>query len=274
MASVEIITTMYNDSLLAPLFLRHYSYADRITIFYDQESSDNTLDLISDNSKVEVIPFRFPDKFDDEIKILNMNRRYIKTECDWVVGVDSDEFIFYSHGGQSIADLKVFLDGLGTLINAVAARMLDVYRHIDDNDLDFNQPPLFQRRHGQAPLYPDKINWKYVLLKNDAATYWSPGCHRLRNMPTCRSIANFFIRKGLLPGKRRRMVQLYPYMDLMLAHWQKADPIIVKERYIKTRKGRMGDKNIQRGHADYYLSAEEGALLDVCREHENDPQLF
>ena len=274
MATVEIITTMYNDSLLAPLFRKHYSFADRITIFYDQETSDNTLDFISGQSKVKIIPFRFPDKFDDEIKMSNMNKHFIKTQCDWVVGVDSDEFVFYPQGGEMILDLTVFLDDLGPLINAVAARMLDIYRHVDDKDLDFSQPPVFQRRHGNAPLFPDKINWKYVLLKNDAAAYWSPGCHRLRNLPTGLSLANFFIRKGLLPGRRRRMVQLYPFMDLMLAHWQKADPIIVKERFIKTRKGRMGAKNLERGHADYYLSAEEDAMMATCRDHEHDPQLF
>ncbi len=43
---VEIITSVYNEEFLLPFFLKHYSWVDKINIIYDQDSNDNTLQII------------------------------------------------------------------------------------------------------------------------------------------------------------------------------------------------------------------------------------
>lgn len=45
--SIEIITMWYNEEALAPFFLKHYSWADKITLLYDEETSDKSLDIIA-----------------------------------------------------------------------------------------------------------------------------------------------------------------------------------------------------------------------------------
>ena len=56
---IDIITMWYNEAFLAPLFLNHYSFANTIHLLYDEDTTDNTLDIVSKYNNVKVIPFDF-----------------------------------------------------------------------------------------------------------------------------------------------------------------------------------------------------------------------
>ena len=94
--SIEVITMWYNESFLAPYFLRHYGFADLITIFLDRATTDDTLIRINKYKKcpVRIIPFEFPDGLDELIKIGYFNEAYRKSKADYVIIADADEFVF------------------------------------------------------------------------------------------------------------------------------------------------------------------------------------
>lgn len=95
--SIEVISLWYNEELLAPLFLKNYQWADKITIYYDNDSDDKTLEYLKASPlSIQIIPFRFPDMMDEEIKADIFNKAYKNSVCDYVLNVDCDEFAFYT----------------------------------------------------------------------------------------------------------------------------------------------------------------------------------
>ena len=77
---IDIITMWYNEAMLAPFFLNHYSYADTIHILLDEEVTDNTQKIAEEYENVRIVPVRFPDKLDDILKIEKINSEKLKND--------------------------------------------------------------------------------------------------------------------------------------------------------------------------------------------------
>lgn len=270
--TVEIISVWYNEEFLAPYFLKHYDWVDLITIFYDQDSTDGTLDLISKHPKVRVIPFRFPDMFDDDIKIKMMNKRLLSSECDWVFGLDADEFIFYKdEQGDFVYDLRPFLEAIPSGFNSILVKFQSVFRNIREGNLDPLAPAVPQRRHGV-----DVGPWvtKAAILRNNTELAWAAGCHHLERGSTLNILRDILVRKMGFPGRRRRVVRQCPELLLTAAHWNMVDPDFAVNRQVYNRKNRLSKHSIERKHGSHYSRCTEESVLAFCREHERDPQLF
>lgn len=251
---IEIITTWYNEEFLAPFFLEHYNYADRISILYDQDSSDNTESICQQYDNVRLIPFRFPDMMDDEIKIKLINDLYKKSDADWVLSVDADEFVFIKRGDVFIYDLREFIEA-NLQYNMYLVSFYQVYRHRSDSDLEPNLPAVPQRRHGD-PNISTGINALYnkpVLVKSGLDITWTPGCHSIEDGEEQLVFAQFAV-----PG----------------AHWAMADPGFCLERRMKYRKGRQSKNNLQKKLTVHQHAITIKDLMTEFKQHLNDPQLF
>jgi len=129
---VEVITSVYNETFLAPLFLSHYAgWTDKITILTAQ----------------------FPGgKLDDEIKMNLINDAIARSTASWVIAVDFDEFIWPLPFGTD--PRKALEDETGHIIDC---HMIRVWRHRTDSDIDRMKPPLPQRMHGTPDHHKPSI---------------------------------------------------------------------------------------------------------------------
>jgi len=91
---IEVISFFYNEEYLLPHYLKHYSYVDKITAFYDESSTDNTLKILESEPKVRIFPFKFADGLNETEKIYMINRAYRKSKAKYCIVADADEFVF------------------------------------------------------------------------------------------------------------------------------------------------------------------------------------
>jgi hypothetical protein len=259
---IDIITMWYNEEFLAPFFLKHYSFADTIHILLDKETTDNTKKITSEFDNIHVIPVKFPDMLDDIIKIQKINSFYRSLDSDWVIAVDSDEFIFTLPPDRDIREIL----GRQSEYNLLYAQMWQVFRHSTDIDLNPDQPAIFQRRHGD-PNVSTGMNATYVkpiVVRSSLSFEWDTGCHRVME------------RKGL--GKRwdrfKRKHEVIPSPERLYgAHWSMADPKIAMIRRIK-RKERLSRRNLETGMGFQNFHITEEQIREECERHLEDPLLF
>jgi hypothetical protein len=156
--SVAVITCWYNEAFMAPFFLRHYAFADRIHVLLDPETDDGTHEHLAKASNVQVHECGFPDGLDDVEKTRRINELYRTLDCDWAIAVDSDEFVFW---GEPY--------GWGHNV-----QLGSVYPHaVESPSLDPEMPVREQRRHGVwDPMY-----CKPAVVRGRSGFRWDPGCH-------------------------------------------------------------------------------------------------
>ena len=90
---IEVITFFYNEEYLLPFYLKHYSYADKITAFYDEDSTDNTLKILESDPRVKIFPFKFTDGLNETEKIYMINKAYRKSKAKYCIIADADELV-------------------------------------------------------------------------------------------------------------------------------------------------------------------------------------
>ena len=93
MVTVDVFTMGYNEEKILPHFIKHYKQFCRNITFYNNCSTDNSVDICKSNG-VEVI-----DTGLDEINELEYIRvkqnSYLNSKADFVVVVDTDEFVYH-----------------------------------------------------------------------------------------------------------------------------------------------------------------------------------
>lgn len=105
---VDVYCPMYNEERLVPYFLRHYeTIADRIFV-WDDDSTDQTVKLLSKHPKVI---FLKKDKkgLDDEYFVNDLFPKYEQISrgtADWVIVVDADEYVYHPDLLRVLADSK------------------------------------------------------------------------------------------------------------------------------------------------------------------------
>jgi len=257
---IDIISMWYNESFLVPFFLKHYSWADTIHLLIDEETTDSTLEIVQKFDNVEVIPVRFPDMLDDLLKVKKINNLYRSLDSDWVIAVDSDEFVFPLPLNRDIRDVLQ----QESKYNLLYAQMWQVYRHRCDSDLDPNLPAILQRRHGD-PDVSSSINASYVkpiVVRSSLDIEWAPGCHVIWKS----KIGQIW---DVIRGK-----QILPSPHCIYgAHWAMADPELGVLRRIQ-RKERISKRNLELelGSRNFYITEEQ--IREECSRHLDDPILF
>jgi glycosyltransferase involved in cell wall biosynthesis len=96
---------VWNEELMLPYYLRHYSqFCDKI-IVYDNMSTDGTREIIENHPLVERIPFDSKGEFNDyiHIELKRKSIQHAKGNADFIILGDCDEFIYHK-------DIKGFLE--------------------------------------------------------------------------------------------------------------------------------------------------------------------
>ena len=243
---IKAFCCFYNEAALIPFFLSHYHFVATIEAFVSP-SLDATRELLAADPRVILRDVLMPDGIDDDIKVAWINDavRRRDPQHTWHLVLDADEFL-WPPGDPAGATVSAFLDRVPPSDVVLGARMVQVYRHASDRDLDPTATPVvLQRRHGTPSDIPKPI----VIRSNQALTF-VPGNHRVL---------------GVAVSATHRFDG---------AHWQNADPAFAVTRRIRDRKERMSKTNIARGHGVHHYHHTAADVHAELERHRHDDQQF
>jgi len=249
---IAIITVWYNEEDLAPFFLKHYSYVDKIFLFL--ETTDKTKEICEQFPNVEIQDFIQPDGMDDILKVEKINKavRELKGRFDWIYSVDADEFVFPPKEYRDAREFLTKQEKEG--YNLVYAPIFQVYRHFTEEDLDINKPVLAQRQHGD-PNFNSRFNRLFVkpiIVKPETNITWTPGCHFFEKNPNIKQAKEVFY--GV--------------------HWAMVDERIAIKRRIYGRKLRLSERQIAKNMTWQHINITEEKIKKEIEEHKNDPNVL
>jgi hypothetical protein len=251
--SLTVITSAYNEGFLAPLFFRHYAFAERIILLLDADTTDNTADIARHFKNVEIQPLVYPDGLDDGIKVEAINYHYSRVPRGYVLNVDMDEFAFIEDNKYSKYDLSHI-------------QLYNVYRHYSESDLSIEKSVKEQRRHGfLEPFY-----CKPILVRAGLNLRWHHGNHGVTIYRTDTNGGTVTIRDNWTLS-RVASVNLHPCLG---AHWANADLSFCIQRRVTNRRNRLSANNLKNGWGVQYFTISEADVINECRIHENDPKVW
>jgi glycosyltransferase involved in cell wall biosynthesis len=92
--NIEVFTLTYNNEKMLKYFLRHYStFCSKITVF-DNQSTDNTVN-VAKGYGAEVIEYDTNNTFDEATLVNICNSCWKGSGADWVIIVAVDEFVYH-----------------------------------------------------------------------------------------------------------------------------------------------------------------------------------
>ena len=172
---IWIYALCYNESHFVGNFLTAYKDAAKIVI-YDNESTDNSVELLKQDPRVEIRSFCTNKEFRDDIHILIKNNcwKEARGKADWVIVVDFDE-IFTRMSGTH--DNPLFdLD-----LSVPYTNGFNIIKPIGYNMISFDAP-LYTKDHpfvhSKQGTYHTPEN-KMVCFRPDCISEmnYAPGCH-------------------------------------------------------------------------------------------------
>lgn len=247
--TITVITRWCNDEMIAPFFLDHYSFADEIIVLLSDDTTDNSRELIKKCPNARIKEFVYPSgSFNGKEANEIINKTASEVSNDWIIGVDADEFVFVTGFG----DIREFLSNVDG--NLVYADFWQIYRHRDEMDLDPSLKAVWLRRHGD----PDRDNFyndnnkKPIVVRSGLGIKWGIGLH------------NYEENDGIRVSTQR----------LDGAHWRMADPKLAIKRRLRGRRENVSQLDIdnQWSFDNFDITKEE--ILEECRKHLDDPQVF
>ena len=169
---IIVFTLTHNSAEVLPFFLRHYSqFADEICV-WDDQSTDRTRLILSENSKVNLHSWPHRTGIDEDLFLAHWQEWYPKARghFDWVLIPDSDEFIYSP-------------DMLGTLALAKSVGIQVIkprgYNLVGDGfpkDDGHSQIYELNPMGVEAPVYS-----KPVIFQPNIRINWNRGKHDLEN---------------------------------------------------------------------------------------------
>ena len=130
---IHLHTLCWNDADMLPFFFRHYdSFVSKYFIF-DDNSVDDSVELMRGHPNVEVAPLLRcdPDSFAlSELSISNECWKHSRGRADWVIVIDIDEHLFH----PNLPALLMHYKALGvTIVPALGYQMIsENFPHPDD----------------------------------------------------------------------------------------------------------------------------------------------
>lgn len=250
--NIQLITVWYNEAFLAPFFLNHYAWVDKIHILLDADTDDATEEVAARYPNVSIERFTFPDMMDDLIKSRKINEKYRSiTDADYVIVVDSDEFITCNRLADPVKD---HITAKGK--NLYFSTLWQVYQHEDDNRLDVTRPVLQQRRHGDPTIA--NCNIKPTVARAGLDIVWGVGNHAV--------VQNGEHFSWLTPNMDimvEHKVSVDPADMLQGAHWRLFDLDEVITRRTRNRSNRQSQVNLSTNLSSHLHKA---SAADVIAE--------
>jgi glycosyltransferase involved in cell wall biosynthesis len=105
---IHVYTVCWNEEQMMPHFLSHYAAIAQRIVVYDNMSTDSTPDIVRSHTLAELRSFDTKGIFDDveNIRIKNSAYQDSRGVADFVVVVDTDEFIHHPDLQQLLLDYK------------------------------------------------------------------------------------------------------------------------------------------------------------------------
>lgn len=106
--TVELFAICYNEERILPFFFDHYKrFVDKITIF-DNESTDNSRNIISSvrDLPVDLKNYATNNTLDDSVYLNIKNNCWRDSLCDYVIVVDCDEFVYHPNIKKFLSDTQ------------------------------------------------------------------------------------------------------------------------------------------------------------------------
>ena len=238
---ITIISQFYNDALLAPFFMKHYSYVDEIHILMETDTNDGSPGICLAYPKVVIEEVHCPGGHDDRCKVDNTNRAASKVIEGWIIPVDSDEFVF----PEGHEDPRTFL--LRQTADVVMATYFYVYRHETEGELDCEKDVVSQRVHGRD------IDHRWYRFSKVGAYRAGKGIEL--------TIGNHNV-VGEHSISSERFIG---------SHWNMADARIAKRRLVS--RDRMSENNKKRGYGWHNFHVTEERIAKQLQDNSNLPIL-
>ena len=257
---IELITMWYNEEFLAPFFLNHYKWVDKIHILLDADTDDNTEAIATGYPNVLIEHFKFPDMMDDVIKARKINEKYRSIPgADYVIVVDSDEFIFCNTLDDSIKEHII-----DKRKDFYFATLWQIYQHESDSRLDATKPVYQQRRNGDPAIANCYV--KPVVVKAGLDVVWGPGNHTLvfDSKPMAWLTANADI-------MAEYNVSVFPVDMLQGAHWKLFDLDETITRRIRNRTNRQSKLNLAANLTTHHHKTTIDDIIDEYNRMKTSP---
>lgn len=263
--NIQLITMWYNEAFLAPFFLNHYSWVDKIHIILDADTNDHTEAVARQYPNVEIQYFQFPDMMDDIIKSSVISQKYrLLHDADYVIIVDSDEFIFPCDLGITVREHLAKVPRDVYFVN-----LWQIYKHEDDPPLDPAVPVYLQRRHGDPDMeQPDTIGYlKPIVARGGQDIFWGIGNH-------------YIVYQGVkLEWAARQSSLAMPFSvaidrgeDMLQgSHWRLVDLDETIRRRLRDRRDRQSKVNLDRGLTAHHHAITEATIIAEYERHKHDP---
>ncbi len=264
----ELITIWYNEEFLAPFFLNHYRWVDKIRLIIDADTNDDTVAIASQYPNVTIEYFKFPDMMDDTIKAKKFNQAYHSvSNAEYVILVDSDEFIFCND-----VEKPVSAHIAETAKDIYFVHLWQIYKHEMDAPLDPTLPVWLQRRHGDPNMNSEE-NLSYIkpcVLRSGLNVIIGRGNHFL-------CVENVTISILLNDGGKyietlnQKRVTISQKDMLQGSHWRLVDVEETIKRRIINRKWRQSKHNLENGYTIQYHNVTKQDILNEYEANKNNP---
>lgn len=152
---IHLYTFCWNEAFMIPFFLRHYQKVVDKIVVYDNESNDNSVELLSKHEKVLMRSYSTNGEFIDGTQRMMRNQEWKKSrgKADWVMLPDMDEFLYYPQGLQVLLDMAE--------AQGITALVPEGFEMISETLPDSRLPMLEQVRFGvKSTLYDKPVVFK------------------------------------------------------------------------------------------------------------------
>ena len=159
---IELFTLCYNEEVILPFFLKHYSkFVDKITVF-DNQSTDNSLKILKEYKEIPITTntYETNNKLDDKTYINIKNNCWKNSEFDYVIICDTDEFLHF--------------DKFDTSLDILTPNGYEMVDNIELDKIDTIKYGLSEKNYNKTILFnPKKIT----------EINYSFGCHTCNPIP-------------------------------------------------------------------------------------------
>ena len=169
-----LLTIIWNEEKLLPFFLKYYNQIVDKYIFIDYGSTDNSFKIIRENAlnnkkDTDFVTAKWHGKYDEREATEIKNTFWIKERnCyDWIIVVDTDEFLYYPKG---LFELQMEMIELYNIVKPQGFNMVSDKFPVND---------ILEIKHG----VPEIMENKSVMFRNWIEPNYNHGCHECKPVP-------------------------------------------------------------------------------------------